>query len=43
LIGILLSFALVSGLAVGGFRALLRRARHGAEPEAMITLHLEER
>lgn len=43
LIGILLAFALVSGLAVGGFRAILRVIRKGEEPEAMITLHLEGR
>jgi hypothetical protein len=28
---------------VGGFRAFLRRLRKGEEPEAMITLHLEQR
>ncbi|MGA2270608.1 MAG: DUF6599 family protein [Bryobacteraceae bacterium] len=43
LTGILLAFCLVSGLAVGGFRAFLRRLRKGEEPEAMITLHLEQR
>ena len=41
LTGLLLVFCLVSGLAVGGFRAFLRRLRKGEEPEAMITLHLE--
>ena len=41
LIGILLAFAVVSGFALGGFRALRRRSRHGEEPDAMITLHLE--
>ncbi|MGD0868730.1 MAG: DUF6599 family protein [Bryobacteraceae bacterium] len=41
LIGILLVFSLVSGLAFGGVRAYLRRMRHGQEPDAMITLHLE--
>jgi hypothetical protein len=40
LIGILLAFALVSGFALGGFRALRRRSRHGEEADAMITLHL---
>lgn len=40
LIGILLAFAVVSGIALGGFRALRRRARHGEESDAMITLHL---
>jgi hypothetical protein len=40
LIGILLAFAVVSGIALGGFRALRRRARHGEEADAMITLHL---
>ena len=41
LIGILLAFSVVSGFAVGGIRALVRRSRHGEEPDAMITLHLE--
>jgi hypothetical protein len=40
LIGILLVFALVSGFALGGYRALRRRSRHGEEADAMITLHL---
>ena len=40
LVGILLAFSLVSGLAVGGFRALIRRGRNGEEPDGMITLHL---
>ena len=40
LIGILLVFALVSGLALGGYRALRKRARHGEEADSMITLHL---
>jgi hypothetical protein len=40
LIGILLAFSLVSGFALGGFRALRRRSRHGEEADAMITLHL---
>src|SRR5262249_33510810 len=42
LIGILLAFSLVAGLAFGGFR-LLRRGVAGAEPEAMTTLHLSDR
>jgi hypothetical protein len=41
LTGILLAFCLVSGLAVGGFRAFLRHFRKGVEPESVITLHLE--
>jgi hypothetical protein len=40
LIGILLAFAVVSGFALGGFRALRRRSRHGEEADAMIELHL---
>jgi hypothetical protein len=40
LCGILLVFCLVSGLALGGVRAYLRRLRHGQEPDAVITLHL---
>jgi len=43
LIGILLAFSLVSGLAVGGVRAFLRRARGGVEADPMIVLHLGER
>jgi hypothetical protein len=42
LIGILLAFAVVSGFALGGFRALRRRSRHGEEADAMITLHLQQ-
>lgn len=42
LIGILLAFAVVSGLALGAFRALRRRSRHGEEADAMITLHLQQ-
>ena len=41
LTGLLLTFCLVSGLALGGFRAYLRHFRKGEDPEAMITLHLE--
>ncbi|MBZ5581287.1 MAG: hypothetical protein LAQ30_03625 [Acidobacteriia bacterium] len=43
LIGILLAFALVSGLFVGGFRAVLLRGRKGRDLEPMIMLHLERR
>ena len=42
LIGILLAFAVISGFALGGYRALRRRSRHGEEADAMITLHLQE-
>jgi hypothetical protein len=42
LIGILLAFAVVSGIAFGGFRAFRRRYRHGEEPEALVTLHLSQ-
>ncbi len=41
LIGVLLVFALVSGLAFGGLRSAMRRG--GREADAMITLHLGER
>ncbi|MFN7992104.1 MAG: DUF6599 family protein [Bryobacteraceae bacterium] len=40
LIGILLAFSLVGGLAFGGFRAFLRRGGRGDEADAMIVLHL---
>lgn len=43
LTGLLLVFCVVSGLALGGSRVLLRRFRKGEDPEAMITLHLERR
>ncbi len=43
LIGILLAFSVVSGLALGGYRALRRRGKQGDELEPMITLHLENR
>ena len=43
LIGILLAFAVVSGLFVGGFRAFWRRGTKADEAETMITLHLERR
>ena len=41
LIGLLLAFATVAGLAFGGFRYL--RRKRGIDPEAMITLHLADR
>jgi hypothetical protein len=40
LIGILLAFSTVAGLAFGGFRAYFRHTHHGEESDAMITLHL---
>ena len=43
LIGILLVFALVSGLAFGSLRAFLRRGGRGDEADAMIVLHLQDR
>jgi len=43
LIGILLGFSLVAGLTMGGFRVIRQILRKGPEPEAMITLHLEQR
>ncbi len=44
LIGILLGFSVVAGLAFGGVRSLLRFGRHGqAGDEVMITLHLSDR
>ncbi|MGH9661755.1 MAG: DUF6599 family protein [Bryobacteraceae bacterium] len=42
LIGVLLGFCAVAGLAFGGLRAFLRRGRT-YEDEAMITLHLDRR
>jgi hypothetical protein len=42
LIGILLAFAVASGFALGGFRALRRRSRHGEEADALTTLHLQQ-
>jgi hypothetical protein len=41
LIGILLAFALVSGLAVGGFRAFRRRGHKGEEADAILALNLD--
>jgi uncharacterized protein DUF6599 len=43
LIGILLCFALVSGLAFGTARAFLRRGGRGEAADAMIVLHLRDR
>jgi len=40
LIGILLVFAVVSGLGVGGLRAFRRRGGRGDEADALTTLHL---
>jgi hypothetical protein len=40
LIGILLSFSVVSGLAFGGLRAFRRRGNRGEEADALTTLHL---
>jgi hypothetical protein len=40
LIGILLGFSVVSGLAVGGLKAFRHRGRHGEEADALITLNL---
>jgi hypothetical protein len=42
-IGILVAFAILSGLFMGGFRSLRRRGHHGADADAMIELHLEQR
>jgi hypothetical protein len=42
LIGILLLFALFSGLAVGGFRFLIRRGAKGQDADPMIMLHLDD-
>ena len=43
LIGILLAFSLVGGLAVGGVRTFLRRGGRGEAADAMIVLHLGDR
>jgi len=40
LIGILLGFAVVSGLIFGGLRAFRRRGGRGDEADALTTLHL---
>lgn len=42
LTGLLLIFCLVAGLSFGGFRALVRRAMPGGEPESVISLHLTD-
>ncbi len=41
LIGILLCFAMVSGLAVGGVRAWMRHGKDNPDADTLITLHLE--
>lgn len=43
LVGVLMAFFLVAGLAFGGVRTFLRRGGKGGEDEAMITLHLSDR
>ena len=43
LIGILLCFSLVGGLAFGSVRAFLRRGGRGEAADAMIVLHLLDR
>ena len=43
LIGILLCFSLVGGLAFGSVRAFLRRGARGEAADAMIVLHLQDR
>jgi hypothetical protein len=43
LIGILLVFTIVGGLAFGSVRAFLRRGGRGEEADAMIVLHLHDR
>ncbi len=43
LIGILLAFSAVGGLAVGGVRAVLHRGSRAGSGEEMITLHLGDR
>jgi hypothetical protein len=43
LIGILLGFSLAGGLMFGGARAIRKMTRRGPEPEAVISLHLENR
>jgi hypothetical protein len=40
LIGILLGFSILSGLAFGGLRAFQRRGNRGEEADALTTLHL---
>jgi hypothetical protein len=43
LIGILLCFSVVGGLAVGGVRAFLHRGPRGDEADALTVLHLQDR
>jgi hypothetical protein len=43
LIGFLLAFALVAGLAFGGVRAWWRRGGRGDEADALVVLHLSDR
>ena len=43
LIGILLVFTVVGGLAFGSVRAFLRRGGRGEAADAMIVLHLHDR
>ena len=43
LIGILLGFSMVGGLAVGGVRTFLRSGRRAETVEPMILLHLQDR
>jgi hypothetical protein len=40
LIGILVAFALVSGVAWGTWKTVVRRGRKGEDPDALTTLHL---
>ena len=42
LIGVLLAFSTVAGLAFGGLRMLVRRSRK-EDPDAMTVLHLQDR
>jgi hypothetical protein len=41
LIGILLGFSIVSGVAFGALRAFRRRGNRGEEADGLTTLHLE--
>ena len=41
LIGILLGFALLSGLLVGGLKAFRHRGNRGEEADALVTLHID--
>jgi hypothetical protein len=42
LIGILLAFAIVSGIVVGALRAYRRRGKEGEEEDAILTLHIDQ-